>query len=74
MQEWKELTNWKELPVGEWLVKIKDERRPYGIAKCFLNNQGHKIITIGAMFYFDAGEIEAYSDFFRYEAKKEEEE
>lgn len=64
---WIPCTNWKDLPVGDWLVKVDKDRKPYHVANVFLNNAGDKMIIAGGRFYFDVGELIGYADFSRYE-------
>ena len=68
MQHWKPIDDWKDLPVGSWLVKVKkdDAKRDHMVADVFLNGMNQKLIIAGGMFYFDAGDIEAYSPFEKY--------
>lgn len=66
MQNWTPCDDWGLLPDGEWLVKVDNERKPYHVANAFTNPSG-KIVIVGGMFSFDAGNLIAYSPFGRYE-------
>lgn len=65
--KWIKCDAWKDLPVGTWLVRIAKEKSPYHIAEVILNEQKDKIVIVGGSFYFDMGELLAYTDFERYE-------
>ena len=66
---WQECSDWKDLPEGDWLVKIDNGRKPYHIANVTTKTaHGHKMIIVGNHFHFDMGNIIAYSPFDRYEA------
>jgi hypothetical protein len=63
---WKPCKNWKDLPAGKWLVKIANKRKPYHVADVFEHTQGDKIIIAGGCFYFDMGELIAFTPFQEY--------
>ena len=63
---WKPCKKWKDLPVGQWLVKVANERKPYHVADVFENTQGDKLIIAGGCFYFDMGELIAFTPFQEY--------
>lgn len=69
--DWKELSNWGDLPEGSWIVKTNDERHPYHVAYVSSKTgDGHKMINVGNHFYFDMGEIIAYSPFDGYKSQQ----
>ena len=64
---WKPLSDWKDLPVGTWLVKINKDRKPYNVAEVSLNTTGSKLIIVGNYFCWDMGDPVAYTSFEPYE-------
>lgn len=66
MQDWTPCNDWEALPDGDWLVKIDNAREPYHVANAF-TNPNCRVIIVGGMFHFDAGNIIAYAPFGRYE-------
>jgi hypothetical protein len=65
---WIDCARYDELPVGTWLARVDNERKPYCIVDVGENGQGHKIITSGGSFSWDMKPIKAYTDFIRYES------
>ena len=65
--KWIELDDYKKLPVGDWLVRIDKDRKPYHVASVTKNKEGHKLIIVGSHFSFDMGALIAYTKFDRYE-------
>lgn len=66
--KWIACDDYKELPVGDWLVKIDKDRKPYNIAVVTEGtSDGHKMIIVGNNFSWDMGDLIAYSAFERYE-------
>lgn len=62
---WIKCTNWDDLPDGEWLVKIENDRKPYHVAYAG-GSHPSRIIIVGNHFSFDMGNIIAYTGFEKY--------
>lgn len=63
MNKWIKCENYKELPVGEWLVRVNNDKYKHQIATVRENRPGQKIVIVGGYFYFDADDLIAYTDF-----------
>ena len=67
--DWIACDKWDDLPVGEWLVKISKDRKPYHIAVASENRNSSRVVIVGNHFHFDMGDIIAYTGFDRYEVE-----
>ena len=66
---WIECDDWSKLPVGDWLVKINKDRKPYHVASVTKSdNNSSKIIVVGNHFSWDMGAVIAYADFNKFES------
>ena len=68
-QDWIPLDDWKDLPIGTWLVKVKKDRKPYHVAHVNETSSGSKLLIVGNYFSWDMGEPIAYASFTPYEPK-----
>ena len=67
---WISCKSWDDLPEGDWLVKIDKDRKPYHVAEVSINPHSHsRIVIVGNQFYWDMGDIVAYTAFDRYEGE-----
>lgn len=66
---WIKCNDWKDLPDGEWLVKVDSECYEYHVARVTRGVHECRIVTVGNRFQCDMGNIKAYSSFDRYEDK-----
>lgn len=57
MSKWIPVQSYKDVPEGNWLVKIEDDRNPFHVANIHPN-----ITTIGGCFYFDKKRVISYFD------------
>ena len=65
--KWIECDNYEKLPIGEWLVKVEDDRHGYHVANVAKNSSDQKLIIVGNHFDFDMQDLIAYSEFDRFE-------
>jgi hypothetical protein len=64
---WIPCTDYNELPLGAWIVKIDKDRKPYNIAVVSENDRKQRIVIVGNHFSWDMGNLIAYSGFEPYE-------
>ncbi len=50
---WIKCTEWEELPVGMWLVRIEDEHEPFQVAYVTGSAKGYKLVVVGGRFSWD---------------------
>lgn len=62
---WTPCSEWRDLPIGTWLVKIDDNKDPYHIAEV-TSPGGNKLIIAGGIFYRERKPVLAYTDFEPY--------
>ena len=69
---WKPLFEWEDLPVGTWLVKVKNDRQPYNVAEVRPDANGRKVVIVGNYFCWDMEDPVAYTRFEPYEENENE--
>lgn len=62
---WIQCTDWNDLPDGEWLIKTS-KSKSYQVAEATTNDKGGRVIIVGNHFYWDSGNIIAYTAFEKY--------
>lgn len=58
MSDWIKCSNYKELPVGCWLVRVENDRHPFQVA--YVNK--NKIVVVGGAFHFDSKPLIEYKE------------
>ena len=53
-------TDWEQLPVGDYLVKLNSEESPNQVATIFLHGQKQKVVLVGYAFAFDCDTLAGY--------------
>ena len=56
--EWIEVNNAKELPIGSWMVQVKDKRN--GKITRHIANRRENVTLVGSHFHFDMDPVIAY--------------